>query len=233
MKSLTQHINEHLITESKQGFSAEDFWFAMDEYFDYEVDREDIGSTYISGNKIEFQAESKKYKDAALEILKKKTKSVKSDGLNVKWNPKKSDIINESAKYSDKLVQAAISYSTGKDFDTIYEISDESKGYSYKVKGKSGYSTVSYSDINDIIDNHKDSLKKKFSLVNESAKQTLWDWFDQNIDDFKSASAYLKAGQKVGFKKEDLMSISDDFEQYSEKEFESDKVKKEYSMLSK
>ena len=76
--------------------------------------------------------------------------------------------INESlqvneAKYSgaiddDTLVKKAIQYIKSYDVKDITDLSNEAKGYSFKVKGKSGHLTISYDDVNDVLNNHEKSL---------------------------------------------------------------------------
>ena len=78
--------------------------------------------------------------------------------------------INESlqvneAKYSgaiddDTLVKKAIQYIKSYDVKDITDLSNEAKGYSFKVKGKSGHLTISYDDVNDVLNNHKQEQAK-------------------------------------------------------------------------
>ena len=76
--------------------------------------------------------------------------------------------INESlqvneAKYSGAiddttLVKKAIQYIKAYDEKDITDLSNEAKGYSFKVKGKSGYITISYDEVNDVLNHHEKTL---------------------------------------------------------------------------
>lgn len=70
--------------------------------------------------------------------------------------------IVESSKYSTKLVSAAIAHIVGKTPIDIMNISDEAKGYSYKIKGSNEFRTISYKDVNDCIDHHETAIRKKY-----------------------------------------------------------------------
>lgn len=78
--------------------------------------------------------------------------------------------VNESVKYSDELVKAAIAHYKGCNVEDIIKLSDEAKGYSYQMKGQSNFKTISYDDVNSTIDQHKASLIKKFN-INESVEK--------------------------------------------------------------
>lgn len=74
--------------------------------------------------------------------------------------------INEgsSVKYTNEEVKAAIAYSTGCEIDVITKLSDEAKGYSYQLNGKSNFKTISYNEVNEILDQHLTSIKKQYNI---------------------------------------------------------------------
>ena len=58
------------------------------------------------------------------------------------------------------LVKKAISYIKGNvDPKDILQIHDESKGYVYTVKGKSGWHDITYAEINDVLNRHSEQIK--------------------------------------------------------------------------
>jgi hypothetical protein len=76
--------------------------------------------------------------------------------------------LNESAdnyaKYSDDLVKAAIAYYAGCQLQDVKNLSNEAKGYSYQLGHSSTFKTVSYVEVNQIIDLHQNILKKTFNI---------------------------------------------------------------------
>lgn len=109
----------------------------------------------------------------AIDMLKKSKN--KPWFSKIEYQPKDDAIvverITESVKYSDDLVKAAIAYTTGKTLEQITKLSNEANQYSYQIKGSSKFDTITYDEVNSIIDLHKDALIKQFDL-NESDDST-------------------------------------------------------------
>jgi hypothetical protein len=97
------------------------------------------------------------------------------------YKEKDEERVDEAVKHSDTLVKAAIAYTKGLDIDNVVDLSDEAKGYSFKVKLKSGIYTISYDEVNEIIDEHKDALIKQFNLNESIAVEP-----SKIVDDIKS-----------------------------------------------
>lgn len=65
---------------------------------------------------------------------------------------------NTGANASIEKVKKAISYLKGIDVSDIEKIHDEANNWVYQLKGKDGWTTISYDEVNDCLDNHEETL---------------------------------------------------------------------------
>lgn len=65
---------------------------------------------------------------------------------------------NSGANPSIEKVKKAISYLRGVDVSDITKIHDEANNWAYQLKGKDGWTTISYDEVNDCLDKHEETL---------------------------------------------------------------------------
>lgn len=156
------------------------------EKFAYNFLNESDNSTEVKEG-MTFEHDDKKWKVVKVGDESSKCKSgedeqdIDNSVILENYKEKDEERVDEAVKHSDTLVKAAIAYTKGLDIDNVVDLSDEAKGYSFKIKLKSGIYTIAYDEVNEIIDVHKDALIKQFNLNESIAVEP-----SKIVDDIKS-----------------------------------------------
>lgn len=68
----------------------------------------------------------------------------------------------DHAKHPLKLVQAALAYKTGYDYDQIVDLKEVPNGYEFWAKHVSGLHKVNFIEVNELLDNHITTFKGRY-----------------------------------------------------------------------